>query len=119
MHIRNPLTIRSGIFLSSVLLVMPLLCWFAVFMYVLFGQVYFMDHIFTKVAGISPFITLSILIGFPMLAMVVVNLGNMDLLLTKTNSVFRGSIKLNPGAFSGFLSLLSLLLVIVAVFVSF
>lgn len=119
MHIHNPITPRAGIFLSAVLLVMPALCWFSVLMFVVFGQSYFMNEVVARIDSVSSLFTISILVGFPLFAIVLINLPNLDLMIERTNSIFQSRMKIKISAISKIVTLLSILLIISALLGSF
>lgn len=118
-HIRQSLSKRSGLILSAIILTLPVFCWFSIFMYVVFGQSYFMDEIFSKIDSASSIITIFIMVGLPALAIFLINLPYIDLAMGRSNHAIEGKFRFDINSKTAFISGLSILLMIIAVLASF
>lgn len=119
LHIHNPISKRTSIFLSSLLLLLPVFCWLSIFMYVVFHQTFLMDEIFAKIDRVSSLLTILIMVGLPALTVLVINLPYFELNFGKSNSNLEGKFRLKINSTTSLITGISILLVITAILASF
>lgn len=118
-HIHNPISKRTSLFVSSLLLLLPVFCWLSIFMYVVFHQTFLMDEIFVKINRVSSLLSILIMVGLPLLTILMINLPYFELNFGKSNSNLEGKFRLRMNSTSSLITGISVLLVITAILASF